>query len=154
MNKIVFIAFTPYHVKVSNYLAKTKFPNSKKRIIITPFRYASKESLLSIIQKKYYDDVILHEFNYSTKDVIKNMYSNMKKAVNELCIFEGDVINYRPDILIYFNDQPIPYQHVMRKIKTNKNLKCKLMFVEEGLGMYLDNEKFNFKNYIILKVKK
>nr|WP_317331740.1 polysialyltransferase family glycosyltransferase [uncultured Romboutsia sp.] len=152
MNKIVFIALTPYHIKVSNYLAKTKYSNNNKRIIITPFRYANKEMLENTLQKDLYDDIIYYDFNYSTKNVMKNFYKNRKNALRELKEFEKSIINYKPELLVYYNDQPIPYQSVFMKVK--KYLNCKLMLVEEGLGMYLKSEKFNLKNYILYIVRK
>lgn len=152
MDNVVFIALTPYHVKVSNYLAKNKYKDKNKRIIITPFRYTKKEALESIVQEEWYDDVVYYDFDYSTKKVLKNFCKNSKKALKELKEFENSVIDYKPGLLIYFNDQPVPYQSLFIKIRDN--LDCKLMLVEEGLGMYLKKEKFNFKNYILYLVRK
>ena len=148
--KIIFLAFTPYHIKVCNYLANKENFKNRKKIILSSFSSVDYDVLRSKLDNKAFDEIEYYNLNYNIKDIIKNI-SLIKKMKIELEQFVDSVEYFNPDKIYYFSAQPIPYQYLFNKLK-EKN--TKLTLVEEGLGLYNKDSNFKTKQKIQFIIRK
>lgn len=151
MNKVVFWCFTPYHIKVSNYLSRTRYQSYEKYIIISSFTGISKENLIEFVEKELYIDIKYIRLEYSIKTILKNPIKYIKLSrsqLNEFIEYNDFII---PDDIAIFTDDLIPYQIYLDKIK-NKHINITL--IEEGVGIYLNKYNFSFKFKIRFNIKK
>lgn len=148
--KVIFMAFTPYHIRLSNLIANEYYKNQDKKIIISSFSGLSFEKLNKFINYEIFKNVKYFNLNYNIKLLFQEYSYILKKYKEELKGFidEFDLID--GDIIVYFSDQPIPYQIIMNKYKN----KCKLIMVEEGIGTYNKVKKISLKNKIHFEIRK
>lgn len=153
MKNIVFWCFTPYHIKVANFLCDSKFKDANKYIILSSFSDVDEEVLMSFINISLYKEVKYINLNYTIKAIFSNPYKNIKKIRNEVIKFE-EFNNYiQPSEVLIFSDEPIPYQKYLNSIR-NKHIKITL--VEEGTAIYLDETtyKFGVKKIVSFYIRK
>lgn len=155
----LFIVFTPYHIKVSNYLSNSIFGEKDciNMLMVLENMHSSKEVLEGFIEYKNYFYFLSADLSsISLKILFKDYFRNKYILKNNLDILTKTITDFNPDNIIYFSDNPIPMQ-----ILLNVHENSTKFFVEEGLAMYTYNKRITVKEMIthifykkILKNKK
>ncbi|TDT46076.1 polysialyltransferase family glycosyltransferase [Fonticella tunisiensis] len=140
--KVLFLCFTPYHIKVSNWLSKNRYNKFERTIILSSFTCIDKDRLYSFVPENLYDSSYYYHLNYKISEVIKKPIKYKRIYMEELFDFLENVDKINPDHIVYFSDNPIPYQKLFNKMKIKGK---KLVFVEEGTAIYLNEYKFSVK---------
>lgn len=129
--KIIFLTFTPYHIRVSNYLAEAKYKKDVKKIIFSSITGITEQRLKEFISEKSFQYNQYYNLDYY---YIFKFIKNIKKNIAELNSFIDDVIRFQPDKVVFFSDEPIAYQVLFHKLHKD----IIKMFVEEGTGIYIN----------------
>uniref|UniRef100_UPI0013DE6224 hypothetical protein n=1 Tax=Romboutsia sp. Marseille-P6047 TaxID=2161817 RepID=UPI0013DE6224 len=82
--KVVYLAFTPYHIKLCNYISKHKFLNDKNTIILSSFTGIEEDKLKEHIDIKNYTSTEYFKLNCNYKELLKSFKQTLKKNRNEL----------------------------------------------------------------------
>ena len=56
-SKVMFLGFTPYHIRTSNYLSETKYKDFDKYIFITQVPHTSKDTLMSMVKDTLFKEI-------------------------------------------------------------------------------------------------
>jgi hypothetical protein len=83
--------------------------------------------------------------------VIKKPLLYIQKYRNDLNNFLKAVDKIEPEYIIYFSDNPIPYQILFNKMEMKEK---KLILVEEGTALYLNKYKFSLKEKLSFYIRK
>lgn len=148
MFRNLFLCFTPYHIKVSNWLIKNKLTDHENYIILSLRDY---KDLITFLSKELYKEYHYYHLNYRIREVIRRPIYYKKLLTTELSEFINTAKSIDPDFIYYFSDNPIPYQILLKEMK-NKGKKT--VFVEEGLAFYTNEYKFNLKEKIYFNIGK
>ncbi|AGB18531.1 polysialyltransferase family glycosyltransferase [Thermoanaerobacterium thermosaccharolyticum] len=148
---VIFLCFTPYHIKVSNWLSKTKFREYRRYIILSSFTCIEEDKLRCFLEQNLYNNIDYYHLNYKMSEVLKKPLLYIQKYRSDLSNFFKKVDKIDPVYIIYFSDNPIPYQILFNKLKTNEK---KLVLVEEGTALYLNKYKSSLKEKLSFYIRK
>ncbi|MEG0297761.1 MAG: polysialyltransferase family glycosyltransferase [Clostridium sp.] len=156
--KKLYLAFTPYHIKASNYIAQELNKDSENLIILSSFTCIEKDQLIKYIKKDSYTEVLYYRLLHTAKNMLLKNRA-IKSEVNE---FFNKCIEFNADEVFLFTDQPVIYKELVSKLK-EKNKDIIITLVEEGLAPYVvsesekdanDQKKFAFITSTLLGLKK
>lgn len=143
--KVLHLCFTPYHIKVSNYLTKEEFSNDTNDIVLSSCSLVEESTLYHFVEGEIYNNLKYVDINMSYRVALKKgircpeYILKYRKKIN---MFISRILEEEYDKIIYYSDNPIPYQLLFLKIKKdNPNISFRL--IEEGLGIY--NESIHIK---------
>lgn len=156
MNNAYFIAFTPYHVKVSNFLAKEKYKNKVNSIILLDIGHTKSETLRSYVVDGNFKNIYHINLRFRTIDLLINPLNiyNYRKNINiELIKLQKIIINNEKKDIICFSDDTVYLQDLFRKVK-KEELDSNIILVEEGLAIYLEHNKKSIKDKIRYNIER
>lgn len=149
--KVAFLGFTPYHIRTSNYLSEIKYKDFDKYIFITEINHTSADVLKNIVNHNLFKEVYCINFNFRIRDFIRNIY-NFKAYKNkfkkELDKTISLIQKHKPDEIVIYVDDIVPYQQIINYIHSNMP-ESNIMLVEEGTARYITSFKLSTK----LKIK-
>ena len=145
---ILYMVVTPYHVKMSNYIASTMYKNQNNMIIATDMKHTKCDILYEFIDKNYFNKIEKYDYNIKIKEIIKSFKSSKKYLNNELENMNKAIDEFNPDVIIYFIDHEPVYQIVLSSFNAKK------IIVEEGLGIYAEDKKISIKEWVIYLLNK
>lgn len=141
--KVLFLTFTPYHVKLSNYLARKYYNDMSNYIITIDINHTKNEVLDEFIDKSVFKEISKFNFNFRVRNLITNYKAIKSESRAELAKYISSVKEFNPDLVVFFSDNPVEYQILFNSIT------CDKMLVEEGIGIYI--ESIHKKRYIKIK---
>ena len=137
--KVAFLGFTPYHIRTSNYLSEIKYKDFDKYIFITEINHTSADVLKNIVNHNLFKEVYCINFNFRIRDFIRNIY-NFKAYKNkfkkELDKTISLIQKHKPDEIVIYVDDIVPYQQIINYIHSNMP-ESNIMLVEEGTATVL-----------------
>lgn len=143
--KNLFFCFTPYHVRVSNCLAK-RLKNDSNYIITF-----KNSNINTFINTKFFEENSSFFTDRIEKIKVKEYLLNwkyIKDTREEYDNFYEYVNNINPDNLFIFSDNAIYFQKILSKINS------KVILVEEGTALYLNCSKYTIKEKIGFEIMK
>ncbi|MBN8048016.1 hypothetical protein J0A94_09215 [Paraclostridium bifermentans] len=150
MKKVLFLTFTPYHIKLSNYLISEFYNEYQNFMIVSSFSGIEFSKLESFIDKERLNLLEYYNLNYEISSIIKKPLNILGKYKKDLSLFMDSIEKYNPDTVVFFSDEPIPYQILFDKIKDKKNM----ILVEEGIGSYSNSRNSSMKSKIQFNIRK
>ncbi|KKK38900.1 hypothetical protein WQ57_06000 [Mesobacillus campisalis] len=151
--KILYLCFTPYHIKVSNYLSKTEYKSDENHMILSSCSGINENTLKKFVKITQYKTLNYTDIELSLREGVKLGASYFKKYKSSIEHFIKTIKEQEYDKIVYFSDNPIAYQLLFNDIKQN-SVNTKLMFVEEGTGIYLKNYRYPFRYKILIFLAK
>lgn len=145
---VLYMVITPYHVKMSNYIASTMYRDDNNMIIMTDTKHTRCDILKKFIDLDRFISIEAYNYNIKCKEILTSFIENSKKLNLELENMIKSIDKFNPDVIIYFVDHEPVYQIVLELFKN----RSKKIIVEEGLGIYADYSKKDIKSKIIYKL--
>lgn len=149
--KILYLCFTPYHIKVSNYLSKTDYKDQENHLILSSCSGISENKLKNFVNINHYRTVTYTDIELSLRQGIKEGVRYFKEYKCNIELFFRSIIEQEFDKIVYFSDNPIAYQLLFSNLKQG-NYKTKLLFVEEGTGIYLRKYNYPIKYKVLILI--
>lgn len=151
--KILYLCFTPYHIKASNFLSRTEYKFEENYIILSSCSGIKENTLEHFVEHSNYINKSYIDVELSLRQCIKEGVKYFKKFKKNIETFMTMIYKEKFDKIVYFSDNPIAYQILFNDIK-EKNKNIKLRFVEEGTGIYLKKYHYPIRYYILIFISK
>lgn len=147
--KTLYLCFTPYHIKVSNYLSEIDYENNGNHLLLSSFAGVPEEKLRKFVEMDHFLTLDYIDPMFSLRQLRLHGWSYIRDCRERVNSFVQVVIAAQYEKIVYFSDDPVAVQILFNDLKKLPN-PPEFMFVEEGTGIYLINFTFTFKHKLLI----